>query len=658
MQKSLQLKKVTVHIKKISIHFRFMFTFAVAIAINYKSLAQCPPNIDFEKGNFNGWQCWAGSVDTITGQNQITLAPTAGPLVNRQVILSLSPGDGIDKYGKFPRNCPNGSGHSIQLGNEQNGHMAEGLSYQFSIPANANRFKLIVNYAIVLQDPEHLPIQQPRFKMEAFNITDNIIIACSSNDFFAQNGVLDFKPSGILSGGIPVYYKDWSGISMSLDGNAGKTIRLFFKTAGCTYIDHFCYAYIDVNTECDGSLANNSFCINDTVVKLKAPVGFQDYTWYDNTFSQLLGNGQSLILKPAPANGTIINVVVNPGNSYGCKDTLVTQLTGNLTVNAKAGPDTSICNLIPVQLGGNALPGLVYKWEPARDLDNPNISNPMAKPFALTQYVLTVKSEGGGCATTDTINVGAKIFDRTFELIGDSIFCLGNGALPILRVKPADIIKWFKDSTLFLGTNQTEYTVNQTGKYFVELSSSQCPLPVSTKNMYIQIDAPAKPIRYPDEDAAFNFPEPLQARPIGNSATWTPAINLSNRFSYNPTFTGAIPQEYTILLKTASGCVTVDTQYVKTNKKIKIYVPTAFTPDGNGTNERLRPGLIGFSKVNYFRVYNRWGKLLFSMNSDQPGWDGKIDNAPAGIQTVVWMIEAVDVDGKVHNQQGTTVLFR
>jgi gliding motility-associated-like protein len=163
---------------------------------------------------------------------------------------------------------------------------------------------------------------------------------------------------------------------------------------------------------------------------------------------------------------------------------------------------------------------------------------------------------------------------------------------------------------------------------------------------------------YPVIDAAFNFPEPLHARQFGNSVAWTPATSLDDPFSYSPTFRGLSPQLYTIEIKTATGCITVDTQLVKTHKKIEIYVPTAFTPNGNGINDRLRPMLMGFSKVNYFRIFDRWGKLLFSMNSDQPGWDGKINGQPADMQTVVWILEAVDVDGVVHNKQGTTVLYR
>src|SRR5687767_8770767 len=83
--------------------------------------AQCPPNLNFEEGTFNGWQTYTGNVAAVANQNVMFLAPTAAPVVKRHEMLSAVPGDGIDPFGKFPVNCPNGSGHSIKLGNSTGG---------------------------------------------------------------------------------------------------------------------------------------------------------------------------------------------------------------------------------------------------------------------------------------------------------------------------------------------------------------------------------------------------------------------------------------------------------------------------------------------------------------------------------------------------------
>jgi gliding motility-associated-like protein len=204
------------------------------------------------------------------------------------------------------------------------------------------------------------------------------------------------------------------------------------------------------------------------------------------------------------------------------------------------------------------------------------------------------------------------------------------------------------------------YSYPAPGNYSIKLSvnTNQCPQPTTVKQIDVVIPGGIPGIRYPDKLAITNFPEALQARPIGNSVLWNPGFYLDNPVSYNPIFKGLTPQLYTIELKTASGCLTVDTQLVKIKKKIEIYVPTAFTPDGNGVNDRLRPLLMGFTSVTYFRVYNRWGQLLYQMQSDMPGWDGRIKGVKQDTQTVVWMIEATDMDGNIHKKQGTTILIR
>ena len=93
-------------------------------------------------------------------------------------MLSAVPGDGLDEYGGFPKNCPNGSGHSVKLGNDQSGGFAEGLSYQFVVPPTANKFTLTYNYAVVFEDPGHTIERQPRLEIEVMNMTDDEVLNC------------------------------------------------------------------------------------------------------------------------------------------------------------------------------------------------------------------------------------------------------------------------------------------------------------------------------------------------------------------------------------------------------------------------------------------------------------------------------------------------
>jgi gliding motility-associated-like protein len=94
---------------------------------------------------------------------------------------------------------------------------------------------------------------------------------------------------------------------------------------------------------------------------------------------------------------------------------------------------------------------------------------------------------------------------------------------------------------------------------------------------------------------------------------------------------------------------------VKIVKEMNILVPNAFTPNGDGRNDVLRPALFGMRELLYFRVYNRWGQLLYETHTPNQGWDGTINGKKQGTQTVVWVAEALGQDGKRYVRKGTSV---
>lgn len=186
----------------------------------------CPSNIDFETGTFAGWTCYTGSTAAQGGQNVISLY--AGSAVSDRHMIIPSGVGGKDFYGGFPVNCPNGSGYSVRLGNDQAGTQAEGISYEFTIPADKDVYSLIYHYAVVFQDPNHLLEEQPRLELEIKNVSDNSIIDCSSFTFVPYGSLLPgFFESPSPGSDTPVWCKDWTAVSINLNGHAGKTIRLF-----------------------------------------------------------------------------------------------------------------------------------------------------------------------------------------------------------------------------------------------------------------------------------------------------------------------------------------------------------------------------------------------------------------------------------------------
>jgi gliding motility-associated-like protein len=157
---------------------------------------------------------------------------------------------------------------------------------------------------------------------------------------------------------------------------------------------------------------------------------------------------------------------------------------------------------------------------------------------------------------------------------------------------------------------------------------------------------------------------PLQLRASGGiQYQWWPATGLNNAgiagpiaiFDWNT-------QDITYIVTvtdqlgcsdTASITVTVD----KTGPKI--LVPTGFTPNDDGRNDVFRPIYVGMKTIDYFRVYNRWGSLIYTHNlNDGKGWDGTINGRKQNTGSFIWMVRATDVLGNVHFKKGTGMLIR
>ena len=514
----------------ISEHFSYRLSlFIISFCFILPVASQtCPYNIDFEKGTFDGWQCYIGTFGVMGppgGDPVITLTatPTTGPEPNRHTMYSL--GDGFDGYGGFPVACPNGGRHSVKLGNDGSGAQAEGISCEFIIPAGQDKYTLVYDYAVVFEDPFHFASQQPRMEIEVTNVTDHHKIDCSSFIYYPNGSSLPgFKLSNSQPHGVPVWYKEWSTATINLDGLAGKRIRIFVKTADCAPGAHFGYGYIDFRSECNSTeLAEISYCPDDAAVNIDGPYGYQYYTWYNSDFSQVLGTGQFLSLSPIPVGITTVAVIVKPYEGYGCVDTFYRKLQDNLVIVANAGNDTAACNGEAVQIGKPAEIGVIYNWTPTDGLSDPHIAQPLANPAFTTTYTLHTSSAGGGCRDEDEVTVRKSVLDNSIDLIGKQSFCLNSGDNALLVVHPTDNIQWYKDDVPIIGAIQSQYNVTETGTYHAILSNLDgCRLRTNLKRITIS-----------------TIPEPGFVVPVKDQCL------LGNNFTFTNTSTNLIgPMQY------------------------------------------------------------------------------------------------------------------
>ncbi|HWR33977.1 MAG TPA: kelch repeat-containing protein [Chitinophagaceae bacterium] len=152
----------------------------------------------------------------------------------------------------------------------------------------------------------------------------------------------------------------------------------------------------------------------------------------------------------------------------------------------------------------------------------------------------------------------------------------------------------------------------------------------------------------------------LSARQFGQNYKWTPSTGINNPFISNPLLTVSGDQIYSVEITTAAGCITVDTLQVKINIGESVLVPSAFTPNNDGLNEYFKPILKGITDLDYFRIYNRWGELIYETKGRTSfvGWNGSINNTIQPNDVYVWTFKCTGNSGKTYMKKGTVLLIR
>jgi len=114
-----------------------------------------------------------------------------------------------------------------------------------------------------------------------------------------------------------------------------------------------------------------------------------------------------------------------------------------------------------------------------------------------------------------------------------------------------------------------------------------------------------------------------------------------------------------LIVQDSLGCYDTAYRQIRKLRSCYIAVPNAFTPNGDGINDYLYP-LNAYKAANLtFRVYNRYGQLVFETNDWTKKWDGKIGGQEQGTGTYVWTLQYTDTEsGKKFFLKGTSTLIR
>lgn len=351
----------------------------------------------------------------------------------------------------------------------------------------------------------------------------------------------------------------------------------------------------------------------------------------------------------APQTTTIYTVVANDNN--GCSSTATQTITVNPLPDIQlAVADTSICPNTSVQLSANG--GVQFNWSPAAGLSDPTLPNPVATPTTSTLYQLTVTS-AVNCAADTSLLVEVLPLIPT-NISPDAAICPGESIQ--LRAENGTDYRWSPGAGL-TGRNTATPTAspNQTTQYtLVMTDSNDCTVEDSvrvTVHPDVLVDAG------PDSDVFIGESLTMQGSGTG-TFEWTPKQYLDNPFDPQTLVTPDSSTSYTLLVTSAEGCTAEDEVFIKVYFPTKVYVPNAFSPNGDGQNDLIGPIWFNEFELRTFQIYNRWGQLVYETNNPDDRWDGTIAGQPAPIGVYVYLLRGTGNRGEPFVKQGNITLFR
>jgi gliding motility-associated-like protein len=362
-----------------------------------------------------------------------------------------------------------------------------------------------------------------------------------------------------------------------------------------------------------------------------------------------------------PKNTTYYAVTLTEN---GCTGTDSVKVNVINSVSLDAGPDSTICLTDPVTMRP-VTNGLYFNWQPASIFANNTLRNAVATPVAAITRV-QVTASVGKCRTTDSLILRTVPYPQV-NAGNDSIICYAdtvflNGSTngtayawsPTALVQnPAQL------STIGTLTQTTTFTLTAT-------DNKGCPKPASD-DVLIIVRPRVTVNAGNDTSVVYNQRLQFNATSTAGNFRWTPSTALSNPNISNPVAVytaGTIADgtdviRYTVTASTPEGCSATDDILVRVFKTLPtVFVPNAFTPNADGLNDVIRPVLAGIQRLEFFRIYNRYGELVFETRESGKGWDGRINGQLQGSNAYVYQVKALDYQGETIFNKGTFVLVR
>ena len=392
---------------------------------------------------------------------------------------------------------------------------------------------------------------------------------------------------------------------------------------------------------------DTSVCVGE-VVKLSAN-GAITYNWLPAK-----GLNNSAINNPiaSPANTT--QYIVTGTNAKGCtaNDSVTIFIKPLPVINKTA--DTTICQNVTAQLWATG--GSLYKWIPANSLDNSNSATPVASPKITTTYNVTVIGSNN-CSATDSVYITLRQPIK-FTVSSPDTTCYNTTVQ--LNASGGDSYSWSPKALVSNASIANPLSsTNADAVYSVFIKENTCNtstiLNTSLKILPVPIINITK-----SNDISCTFNTALLSATGATAYSWSPATSLNINSTANPVATPEINTLYTVTGTdnttncTATGSITV---MVTKDGEPKFFIPSAFSPNGDGINDCFKVTHFNYLKSLEISIYNRSGKLVFHTTKDNICWDGMYQGNPSEPGNYIYYIKTEN-NCASFTKKGNLVLIR
>jgi gliding motility-associated-like protein len=292
-------------------------------------------------------------------------------------------------------------------------------------------------------------------------------------------------------------------------------------------------------------------------------------------------------------------------------------------------------------------------------IDTATIRNATVTPADTATYIL--HAQWGACSREDTIvvnilhkpvshaGIDTAICNQTYAILRGSATNL-SGTVTYAWSPAGSVQNPVAPVTIATPGSTTQfYTLTVTDNY-------NCNFTV-TDQVLVTVQPPVPAFAGNDTIAVKDAPHQLFGSG-GADYLWSPAAPLNLATAQNPLATLNHDQLFILKVTDIAGCIGYDTVFVQVYVGPNYYIPNAFTPNGDGENDIFRAIPPGIVATEYFRIFNRYGQLVFETNQWLKGWDGKYRGKPQPMGAYVWFIKGIDKNGKIIERKGTVLLVQ